>query len=187
MILTQLFSQRSNHILHSLHQASSIKNRLRCISAPRSWSHKKNTVVLTFRQIQGLYLMYGEVAWVLACSGTHVQSQIILDPDYLSDYPSVSYDYVSMHEKWSFLLRISSVNVTKSALSCGFDHLLRKSLIENFIFYAVFSITKTFVIIMFSSSSLDMLLSLGLKIMSNIFMSNIGLYKSYQVQIRIIL
>ena len=147
---------------------------------------KRIQLFLTFRQIQGLYLMYGEVAWVLACSGTHVQSQIILDPDYLPDYPSVSYDYVSMHEKWSFLLRISSVNVTKSALSCGFDHLLRKSLIENFIFYAVFSITKTFDI-MFSSSSLDMLLSLGLKIMSNIFMSNIGLYKSYQVQIRIIL
>ena len=28
VILLELFSQRSNHILHSLHQASSIKNRL---------------------------------------------------------------------------------------------------------------------------------------------------------------
>ena len=63
--------------------------------------------------------------------------------------------------------------MTKSAVSCGFDHLLKKSLMENFIFYAVFSITKTLDIIMFSRSSLDMLFSLGLKIMSNIFMSNI--------------
>ena len=38
-------------------------------------------------------LMYSEVAWVLVSSGTHVQPQIILDPDYIADYLSVSYDY----------------------------------------------------------------------------------------------
>ena len=32
-----------------------------------------------------------EVAWV--SSGTQVQPQVILDPDYLPDYLSVSYDY----------------------------------------------------------------------------------------------
>ena len=32
-----------------------------------------------------------EVAWV--SSGTQVQPQVILDPDYLQDYLSVSYDY----------------------------------------------------------------------------------------------
>ena len=37
--------------------------------------------------------MYAEVAWVLASSGTQVQPQIILDPDYLPDYLSLSYDY----------------------------------------------------------------------------------------------
>ena len=37
--------------------------------------------------------MYAEVAWVLVSSGTQVQPQIILDPDYLPDYLSVSYDY----------------------------------------------------------------------------------------------
>ena len=37
--------------------------------------------------------MYAEVAWVLVSSGTQVQPQIILDPDYLLDYLSVSYDY----------------------------------------------------------------------------------------------
>ena len=95
MILLELFSQRSNHILHSLHKGSSIKNRFR-YSAPRSWSNIKNTVVLTiltFQHIQCLHLMYAEVAWVLVSSGTQVQPQIILDPDYLPDYLFVSDDY----------------------------------------------------------------------------------------------
>ena len=37
--------------------------------------------------------MYAEVAWVLVFSGTQVQSQVILDPNYLPHYLSVSYDY----------------------------------------------------------------------------------------------
>ena len=41
----------------------------------------------------------------------------------------------TQHEKWSFPLRISSVNVTKSTVSCGF--LQKKYLMENFIFCAV--------------------------------------------------
>ena len=95
MILLELFSQRSNHILHSLHKGSSIKNRFRyCI--PRSWSNIKNTValtILTFQHIQCLHLMYPEVAWVLVSSGTQVQLQIILNLDYLPDYIFVSNDY----------------------------------------------------------------------------------------------
>ena len=70
--------------------------KLSCISAPRSCSHIKNTVVLTiltFRHIQCLHLMYAEVAWVPVSSGTQIQPQIILDSDYLPDYLSVSYDY----------------------------------------------------------------------------------------------
>ena len=46
-----------------------------------------------FRHIQCLHLMYVEVAWELVSSGTQVQPQIILNPDYLLDYPSVSCDY----------------------------------------------------------------------------------------------
>ena len=38
---------------------------------------------------------------------------------------------ISLHKKWSFSLRISSVNVTKSAV------LVKKSFVENFIFCAV--------------------------------------------------
>ena len=88
-------SLRINHVLPSLHKESSIKNRFR-YSAPRSWSNIKNTVVMTivtFQHIQCLHLMYAEVAWVLVSSGTQVQPQIILDPDYLPDYLFVSDDY----------------------------------------------------------------------------------------------
>ena len=49
--------------------------------------------------------MYAEVAWVLLSSGAQVQPQVILDPDYLPDYLSVSYDYdfykdFKMHKKY---------------------------------------------------------------------------------------
>ena len=43
----------------------------------------------------------------------------------------------TLHKKWSFALKISSVNVTKSAGNGGFSHLLKKSLMENFIFCTV--------------------------------------------------
>ena len=39
--------------------------------------------------------MYTEVAWVLVSSGTQVQPEIILDPNYFPDYLSISYDYDS--------------------------------------------------------------------------------------------
>ena len=53
----------------------------------------KNIVVLISRHIQCLHLMYSVVAWVLVSSGTQVQPQIMLDPDYPPDYFSVSYYY----------------------------------------------------------------------------------------------
>ena len=53
----------------------------------------KNTVVLIFQHIQCLHLINSEVAWLLVSSGSQVQPQIIVDPDYLPDYLSVSYDY----------------------------------------------------------------------------------------------
>ena len=37
--------------------------------------------------------MNPEVAWVLVSSGTPVHPQIMLNPDYLADYLSDSYDY----------------------------------------------------------------------------------------------
>ena len=32
-------------------------------------------------------------------------------------------EYESLHKKWSFSLMIYSVNLTKSAVSCGFGHI----------------------------------------------------------------
>ena len=40
--------------------------------------------------------MNSKVAWVLVSSRSQVQRQIILNPDYLPDYLSVSYDYAHM-------------------------------------------------------------------------------------------
>ena len=56
--------------------------------------HLKNTVVLNFPHVQCLHLMYFEVAWALAFSKTQVQLQMILDPNHLSDYLFISYNYV---------------------------------------------------------------------------------------------
>ena len=51
---------------------------------------------------------------------------------------NISYNQWTLHKKWSFLLEIFSVNVTKSAGNYGFCHIYwKKSLIENFIFCAV--------------------------------------------------
>ena len=55
--------------------------------------HIKNTVVLIFPHIQCLHLMNSEVAWALVSLGTQIELQIILNPGYLPDYFSVSYDY----------------------------------------------------------------------------------------------
>ena len=84
--------------------------KLSCISAPKIWSHIKNTVVLTiltFRYIQRLHLVYAEIAWALVSSGTQVQKQLILDPDYLPEYLSVSYGYGYIYIVCTVLLRES--------------------------------------------------------------------------------
>ena len=95
-----VLAEEPTHILHSLQKASSIKNiniriiKFRCISAPGRWSHIKKTVdstILTFQHIWLLaHLMYAEI---LVSSGTQVQPQVILNPEYLTDYLSVSCDY----------------------------------------------------------------------------------------------
>ena len=83
--------------MHISHQSLSIKNRLDA-------DHIKNTVVSIIRHIHCLHLLYSEVAWVLVSTGIQVQPKIILDPDYLPNYFSVSYDYEEIH---SFLENLS--------------------------------------------------------------------------------
>ena len=72
----------------------------------RGWSNIKDTVVLTILTLwltQSLHLMYAEVAWVLVSLGTQVQPQVLLDPNYLPDYLSVSYDYDEIQMKSCYL------------------------------------------------------------------------------------
>ena len=52
-------------------------------------------------------------------------------------HPNRTFQPPLLHKKWSFLLSISSVNVTKSAVLRIWSHLLKKSLVEIFIFCAV--------------------------------------------------
>ena len=51
------------------------------------------------------------------------------------------FSYKTLGDLSHFSSRISAVNVTKSAVACGIghSHLLKKSLMENFIFCVVFN------------------------------------------------
>ena len=60
--------------------------------------------------------MYAEVAWVLVSSGTQVQPQIILDPDYLPDYLSISCDY-----HWNKELQPYKNNIESQSTSVNFS------------------------------------------------------------------
>ena len=41
----------------------------------------------------------------------------------LNRFLTIDFNKQSLHKKWSFPLRISSLNVTKSAVSLGFGHI----------------------------------------------------------------
>ena len=59
--------------------------------------------------------MYSELAWVLVYSGTQVQPQIILDPDYLS----VSFGYDLIKQSWldlSFVVYFGNIKLKKTGL-----------------------------------------------------------------------
>lgn len=62
--------------------------------------------------------MYSEAGWVLLSSETQVQSQIILDQDYLPHYLSVSYKYgfaMTLPEIAMFLLEFNRKRVKNYA------------------------------------------------------------------------
>ena len=56
--------------------------------------------------------MNSEVAWVLVSSETQVQPQIMLDPDYLPNYLSISYDYAEINVKLK--RNISTISLVKT-------------------------------------------------------------------------
>ena len=41
----------------------------------------------------------------------------------LNKFVTIDFNKRTLHKKWSFPLRISSINVTKSAVSCGFGYI----------------------------------------------------------------
>ena len=96
--LLELFSIRSNHLLHSLHQTQSIKNRLMSeqenegILVLQEIGHVNNAILLIFWYFQCLrcITMYSEVGVLLISSGTQVQPQVVLEPNFLPYYLSVS-------------------------------------------------------------------------------------------------
>ena len=73
-----------------------------------------------------------EVAWVLVSSGTQIQPQIILDPDYLPDYLSISYDHEINKKKTFFYLKSRLNQVSVTALP---DWQLLHQVSENTILY----------------------------------------------------
>ena len=79
--------------------------------------------------------MYDEVACVLVSLGTQLQPQVILNPDYLPDYLTDSYDYdgssISL-VSWSCLLILNiSVNLASFAGHAEMTHLLVRNLKES--------------------------------------------------------
>ena len=94
---------------HKLKTDSYQNYKIKIYQSPKSCSHIKNTVpltILTLRHIQCLHLMHPEVAWVLVSSGTQVQLQAILNPDFPPDFLSVSYDYGPIQVVISLPLRV---------------------------------------------------------------------------------
>ena len=51
---------------------------------------------------------------------------------------------ISLHKRWSFTLRISSVNVTKSAGNCGFGHIYRRNFLWKTSFFVQCMFRNTF-------------------------------------------
>ena len=79
--------------------------------------------------------MYAEVACVLVSLGTQVQPQVILNPDYLPDYLTDSYDYygssISLVSLSCLLILNISVNLASFAGHAEMTHLLVRNLKES--------------------------------------------------------
>ena len=99
--------------------------------------------------------MNSEVAWVLVSLGTQVQPQIILDPDYVPDYLSVSYDYAvlaQIHIKFVFrnklILWFMIKKHNNNAIFVGFSLICLESLgffIKQLIKKSIKPVTKDLV------------------------------------------
>ena len=77
--------------------------------------------------------MNSEIAWVLVSSGTQVQPQIILNPDYLPDYHSGSYNY----EKSLSISKSSSKSLDLLAFFQFLANYRRESFLKNFLIISI--------------------------------------------------
>ena len=68
--------------------------------------------------------------------------------------PSARATYFSVHKKWSFPLRISSVNVTESTGICGFGHIYWRILKKKLHFLCSVCLLKSIVINLFKFNTI---------------------------------
>ena len=66
---------------------------------------------------------------------------------------------VSLHKKWSFPLRLFSVNMNKSTISCGFGHIYWRNPSWKTSFFAVNLANLTRSTVLFSSAAFENLLA----------------------------
>ena len=61
----------------------------------------------------------------------------------LNKFLTIDFNKQILNKKWNFPLRISSVNVTKSAVSCGFDHIYWRNSQWKTSFFVQWKISNT--------------------------------------------
>ena len=102
-----------------------VVERLKLVAASKKMNplRRKYCTCVPHRQLfYGKFSITAEFCWDrLECWSDHGSDELI---------------DLSLHKKWSFPLRISTVNVTKSAGNCGFGHIYWRNP-ENFVFCAV--------------------------------------------------
>ena len=100
---------------------SSYKNRELKVKLRWAGAHEKKTpFFITFV----VYLNVYSIEWTFRIYTLTYQKTFIAYPKFINFF-------ASLHKKWSFPLRSSSVNVTKSEGNCEFGHISEEILNEN--------------------------------------------------------
>ena len=105
------FSNQSSEPFNLLFRVTKIYNKLLC---------EDSRAINCYSLHQQNHCIKGEIIKLIQISSIYsmkLNNILVLAPFILSDV-------ATLHKKWSFSLRISSVNVTKYAGSCGFCHIL---------------------------------------------------------------
>ena len=107
VLLLELASTRSIYILYCCCVQQSMKtqyqNNKTNTRVLQEADHTKNNDVLVFKNIKLEHLMYSKVAWAQVPSRIQVQRQIILDPEHLPGYLSISYGCLNIKVRFLIL------------------------------------------------------------------------------------